>query len=121
MAPQSIPVGLLVTAPVPVPALVTVRLKPCTVKVAVTLCACVKLTVQLPVPLQPAPLQPVKVEPAVGVAVRLTFVLEVKLALQALPQSIPVGLLVTAPVPVPALVTVRVKFCRANVAVTLCT
>jgi hypothetical protein len=38
-----------------------------------------------------------------------------------LPQSIPVGLEVTAPVPVPLFATVRVTLCRVNVAVTLCT
>ena len=54
--------------------MVTVRLKPCSVKVAVTLCACVKLTVQVPIPAQ-APLQPVKVELVAGVAVRVTEVL----------------------------------------------
>jgi hypothetical protein len=75
-------------------------------------------TVQAPVPAQ-APLQPVKVEPVAGVAVRVRFVPEVKLALQVLPQSIPVGLEVTAPVPVPLFATVRVKLCRVNVAVTL--
>ena len=44
-----------------------------TVKVAVTLLAALILTTQLPVPVQ-APLQPVKVEPVVGVAVRVTLV-----------------------------------------------
>jgi hypothetical protein len=43
------------------------------VKVAVTLHAWVMVTVQAPVPLQ-APLQPEKVEPAAGVAVKVTLV-----------------------------------------------
>jgi hypothetical protein len=71
-------------------------------KVAVTLRACVTATVQAPVPLH-APLQPVKLYSAAGVAVRLTRVPLAKLALQVLPQLIPLGLLVT--VPLPAVVT----------------
>ena len=53
-----------------------------------------------PVPLQP--LQPVKLEPAAGTAVNATEVLEAKFALQpGGPQLIPVGLLVTVPLPLP--------------------
>ena len=50
--------------------LVTVRVKLCSAKVAVTVCAALIVTVQVPVPEQPPPLQPVNVEPAAGVAVR---------------------------------------------------
>ena len=46
---------------------------PDTVKAVITVCAAVRDTTQLPVPLQ-APLQPVKVEPDAGVAVRVTLV-----------------------------------------------
>ena len=70
--PQSIPAGLLVTVPDPVPAFVTLRAKGCRVKVAVTLRAAVMATMQLPVPVQSPP-QPMKVEPVVGVAVRVTL------------------------------------------------
>ena len=73
VAPQSIPAGDEVT--VPVPDFVTVRVLVCCVKDAVTDCAPPPggmVTVQLPVPLQPAPLQPVNVEPAFGDAVRVT-------------------------------------------------
>ena len=43
-------------------------------KVAVTVVVAVRVTVQVPVPAQPPPLQPEKVEPAAGVAVRVTVV-----------------------------------------------
>ena len=64
-------------------------------------------TTQEPVPLQ-APDQPAKVEPESAVAVRVTFVFFVKLAVQVAPQLIPAGELVTVPVPLPAFVTVSV-------------
>jgi hypothetical protein len=76
-------------------------------KVAVTLWFWLRVTLQLPVPLQ-APLQPVKVEPLAGLALSATAVPAAKLALQADPQLIPLGLLVTVPLPVPALATDRV-------------
>src|SRR5262249_59192243 len=71
------------------------------VKVGVTVVACVSVTVQTPVPLQPPPIQPSKVLFALGVAVSLTVVAE-KLAVQVAPQSIPAGSDLTVPVPVPA-------------------
>jgi len=103
VAPQLIPAGLLVTVPVPVPDLDTVSV--CgtdALNVAVTLCAVLMVTVQVAVPLQPLPLQPVNVEPAAGLAVSVTLLLAVKLALHVAPQLIPAGLLVTVPAPVPA-------------------
>ena len=69
--PQSMPEGVLVTVPTPVPAVVTVRTK-LGVNVAVTTVAAVRVTVQGPVPVQAPPLQPVKTDPAAGVAVRVT-------------------------------------------------
>jgi hypothetical protein len=104
--PQSMPAGVLVTVPVPVPALVTVSVGLCSVNETVTLLAASIVTVQLPVPAQ-APLQPVKVEPVDELGVRVTLVPEVKLVLHVLPQSIPTGLLVTVPDPVPPGLTVR--------------
>jgi hypothetical protein len=77
------------------------------VNIAVTERAWVIVTVQVPVPVQ-APLQPVKVEPVDAVAVRVTLVPLVKVALQVAPQLTPVGLEVTVPDPVPLLVRVRV-------------
>jgi hypothetical protein len=70
-----------------------------TANVAVTVVAASIVTVQVPVPEHPPPLQPVKVEPVAEVAVRVTGVPLVKLALQATPQSIPAGLEVMLPFP----------------------
>jgi hypothetical protein len=67
--------------------------------------------VQVPVPLQPPPLQPENVEPAAGVAVKVTAVPLVNPAEQVLPQEMPVGALVTVPLPAPALLTVSDKLC----------
>lgn len=75
------------------------------------------VTTQLPVP-EHAPDQPAKRESAEGVAVRVTVAPVLKLKEQVVPQLIPAGLLVTAPVPVPTLETERLKVCRLNVAVT---
>src|SRR5207245_193254 len=108
VAPQVIPAGALVTVPLPVPAGVTVRARGLSVKVAVVVAAAASATTHVPVPEQPPPLQPVKVEPAAGVAVNVTAVPLVKLAEQVAPQVIPAGELVTVPLPVPALLTVRV-------------
>src|SRR5436309_2671942 len=119
VAPQVIPAGALVTVPLPVPAGVTVRVKVCSVKVAVTVVAPETVTTHVPVPEHPPPLQPVKVEPAAGAAVSVTAVPLVKLAEQVTPQVIPAGVLVTVPMPVPALETVRTKVCDAKVAVTV--
>ena len=69
-----IPAGVLVTVPLPVPALLTVRANVGTSNVAMTVVVAFKVTVQGPVPVQPPPLQPVKVEPAAGVAVSVTVV-----------------------------------------------
>src|SRR5881628_1809006 len=109
VAPQVMPAGLLVTLPAPVPALETVSVKVCRVKVAVTVVAALRVTVQAPGPEQPPPLQPLKVEPAAGAAVSVTAVPLVKLAVQVAPQVMPAGALVTAPLPVPPFETVSAK------------
>ena len=57
-------------------------------------------------PLQAPPDQPVKAEFAAGVSVSVTLDPVLKLALQAVPQLIPAGLLETLPVPVPPRVTI---------------
>src|SRR5436189_5076263 len=110
------PAGALVMVPLPTPALLRVSVKDGRAKVAVTVCAALIVTVQVPVPEQPPPLQPVKVEPAAGAAVSVTAVPLVKLAAQVAPQFIPAGALVTVPMPVHARVPVWVKVCRGNVA-----
>src|SRR5207249_4073633 len=108
VAPQLIPAGFEVTVPLPVPALLTARVTLCSVKVAVTVVAAFKVTEQLPLPVQPPPFQPAKVEPLAGVAVSVTKVPLSNEAEQAAPQSIPGGLEVTVPLPVPSRTTERV-------------
>ena len=88
------------------------------VNVAVTLRAAVMLTVHVPVPVQ-APLQRVKVEPLLTAGVRVTDVPDAYVALQVLPQLIPLGEDVTVPLPVPAFATVSAYVLSANVAVRL--
>src|SRR6267143_1963322 len=72
VVPQETPVGALVTVPLPAPDFITVSVKGCSAKVAVTAWAALIVTLQVPVPVQPPPLQPVKVEPAAGAAVKVT-------------------------------------------------
>ena len=67
----------------------------------------VMLTTQDAVPGQLTPLHPAKTEPRSGVAVRVTLVPLTYDAEQAAPHAIPVGLLVTVPLPVlPVFVTI---------------
>ena len=117
VVPHEIPAGALVMVPLPAPVLLTVSAKLWSAKVAVTVCAALIVTVQVPVPVQP-PLQPVKVEPAAGAAVRVTTVPVVKEVEHVAPQEMPAGALVTVPLPAPALVTVSAKDDCMNVAVT---
>ena len=90
-------------------------------KFAVTVWSAFIVTLHEAVPLQPPPLQPVNVEPPVGAAVRATVLPLAKSAAQTVPQEIPLGLLVTVPVPVPDLLTVNwcVLGMAVNVADTL--
>src|SRR5262245_41497415 len=105
--PQLMPVGVLVTVPVPVPDVFTVRAKDWTTKPALTVVSAFIVMTQAPVPEQP-PLQPVKVEPVAGVAVNVTWVPVAYEATHAVPQLMPVELLVTVPAPAPDLLTVSV-------------
>ena len=78
-------------------------------------------TVQLPVPVH-APLQPPKVLPLSGVAVKVTLVDEEKLPVEVeheAAQEIPLGLLVTLPLPVLVTVTWRVVVVVVKLAETL--
>src|SRR5262249_28729917 len=103
VAPQSIPGGFEVTAPSPTPALTTVSALSDS-KVAVTECGTVIVNVQVPVPAQ-SPDQPVNVDPAAGLAVSVTDVPWAKECVHVAPQSMPVGVDVTEPVPLPAFAT----------------
>ena len=116
---QLMPAGTLEIEPEPAPASATDSAKGTTLKVAVTDCAEVMVTLQLPVPEQ-APLHPAKVDPAAEVAVNVTTVPPAKLALQVLGQLMPAGVLVTEPVPAPASVTDSAKVTTLKVAVTDC-
>ena len=69
------PLGLLVTVPVPVPVLLTDRLYVFSVNSAVTEVPAVMVMLQVLIPEQPPPLQPAKVEPVKGEAVKVTIVL----------------------------------------------
>ena len=60
--------------PLPVPALLTVRMKLCKSKVPVTDRAAFIVTVQVVPEAVSHPVQPMKVEPVAGVAVRVTTV-----------------------------------------------
>jgi hypothetical protein len=111
---QLIPLGALVTVPVPGPDIVIVRTEEGTaLKLAVTDVAEVKVTTQVLVPVQFPPFHPVNANPFPAVAVSVTCVLLAKLAEQVVPQLIPVGLLVT--VPVPDKTTVNCGFCGGGV------
>ncbi|MBI3607018.1 MAG: hypothetical protein HY207_03520 [Nitrospirae bacterium] len=78
------------------------------VNVAETDWAVVMVTLQVPAPVHPPPLHPLKNDPDAAVAVRVTLAPLAKVAEQVEPQSIPVGALVTVPLPVPDGVTVSV-------------
>lgn len=95
----------------------TVYLRLFLLKVAVTLFACVKATVQDPFPVH-APLQPINVANLVGFAFRVTTAPLGRLKLHAVPQLIPLGFELTWPKSVAVLLTVSVTVCRPNVALT---
>jgi hypothetical protein len=85
-------------------------------KFAVTLVLDEKVMLQAAVPLQP-PVQPPNVNPASGMAFKVTVVPALKLKRQMVPQLIPVGVLVTLPLPVFEIV--RLTMSGLNVAVQL--
>ncbi len=72
MVPQLIPAGLEVTVPLPVPDLVTVRVKVWRLKVAVQVLLAVMVTEASEQ--SASPVQPAKTDPLAGVAVRVTTV-----------------------------------------------
>src|SRR5262249_61131695 len=107
--PQLMPVGALVTVPVPVPDVFTVRANDWTTKPAVTVVSAVIVTTQVLVPVQPPPLQPVKVEPAAGVAVNVTWVPGAYEPAHGGPPVRPLERLGAGPVPGPDLVRTGVE------------
>jgi len=118
VVPQLMPAGVLVTLPVPAPPLFTLSPNVCSPNVAVTDVAALMVTLQVLVPVQPPPLQPVKTEPAAGEAVRTTAVAPLNEAVQVVPQLMPAGELVTVPLPLPDLATVKPNVGCVKVAVT---
>src|SRR5512139_3914011 len=80
---------------------------PATSKVAVTTLAASIVSVHGPVPVH-APLQRVSMAPVLAVAVKVTTVPTANVSLQPAPQSMPAGLLVTLPLPLPIVATVNV-------------
>jgi hypothetical protein len=106
-----IPAGLLLTEPFPDTVTVSVNVVVVeNVTVTVRLLFIVTVHCLLSVETESQPLQLLTVEPLAGVAVRVTTVPRRNVAVQVVPQLIPGGSLVTVPLPVPALVTVSVKF-----------
>jgi hypothetical protein len=115
--PQLIPAGLLVTVPLPAPALVTVRVRGILLKVAVHVL--LPFIVTTPSEQSASPLKPAKKESAAGFALRVTEVPLLKEAEQVLPQVTPAGEDVTEPLPLPNLLTLKVRSLSVIVMVAL--
>src|SRR4051812_50075912 len=94
------PAGLELTDPEPVPSFVTFSVSVLSVKVAVTECTASIVTMQSPVPVQPAPDQPVKSALASGVAVRGTTVAHAKACGDGAPHAMAAGGEAAEPPPV---------------------
>ena len=102
--PQSMFAGLVVTFPEPFPARVILSPKEIGLKDALQLRLPVIVTI--PSEQSASPLQPVNCEPEAAMACRVTELPDVKFAEHLLPQSMPAGLEMTLPLPVPAAVIV---------------
>src|SRR5947207_3231452 len=120
LEPQAIPCGALVTVPLAEPRRVTASAnRPGgAVNVAVTVVAVVRVTEQVPVPLQAPPLQPANVEPGSGVATSWSAVPLLRTREHTPPHEMPAGL-ATSPLPVPSFVTVSRTGTTSKVAVTV--
>jgi hypothetical protein len=101
VVPHEIPVGVEVTVPVPLPALLTVSGTVTRLNRAVIVAAALTVTLQAPVPVH-APDQPANTELGPAVGTNWTTEPAGKLAVQVVPQSMPTGFEATVPVPVPA-------------------
>ena len=107
---QLIPIGMLFTVPVPNP--VTVMIKGCTKSnSAPTVTGEFTVRVHGAIPAQKAEFHPANPDPPAGFAVSVTEVPFLKVKPQVLPQSIPAGVLVTLPLPLPEGATVSAAFC----------
>jgi hypothetical protein len=99
---HDMPLGVDVTAPPPVPAVVTDNVAGAiALNVAVTVVFVVSDTVHAAVPLHPPPDQPVNTEPACGAAANVTLVPPLNDAAHVAPHDTPAGVEVTVPAPVP--------------------
>src|SRR5664279_4014749 len=106
--PQLIPAGELVTVPVPLPLLVTLSRWDSSAKAAVTSLAALIVTLHSFDPtIESQPLQTTALVLGPAAPTRITSVPSVKAASQVAPQLMPAGELVTVPVPVPLLATLR--------------
>jgi hypothetical protein len=114
--PQLMPAGLLVTVPLPVPALLTVSEYVIGMRLKAAVQLMLLLTVMLPVEQAASPDQPAKMEPLAATGVRVTAAPLTKLLEQLVPQLMPAGELVTVPLPAPARLTVTVKVAAGVVA-----
>src|SRR5438309_10702340 len=90
-----------------------------TVIPSATLVRSLRVTAQVPVPVQPPPLQPLKIEPVAGAAVNVTAVPLAYGAEQVRSEERRAGKQGTVPPPAPALLSVRVKVWTVKVAVTV--
>lgn len=104
--PQEMPAGDEVTCPLPFPLRATLRVcEAAGWNVALTETLADMVTVHVSdVPAQ-SPAHPANTDPAAGEAVSVTLVPDAKLAVQVLPQLMPVGLDATDPAPAPPRVT----------------
>ncbi len=116
-SPQLIPLGILVTVPVPVPDLVTARREVLAAVLKTATTVALPLTMQEPVPPQPAPLHPAKADPGDAAADKTTEEPASKGAEQVPPQSRPPGVDVTVPLPAPCFWTVTVNVGASRISI----
>jgi hypothetical protein len=102
------PVGLLLTIPVPEPDLETVNVFVFTVVLKTAVTKAVPFTTQVPAPEQPPPLQPTNTDPLDAAAFKVVAEPASKREEQVVPQLMPPGEDVTVPLPAPCLTTVTV-------------